>query len=244
MQKWLVIPDLHWDGREELHPSYLLVKKFAKSFKPDGIVFLGDLFDFAYISSFNKELLKTISGKTFIADYDLGNKELDYWQKLAKKIIIRQGNHDRRVDIVVDKNPILEGMIEVEKNLDYKGRKVEYYKETDMPTQLGNVYFIHGWYTNIHHAKKHVEKMAGNIIYGHTHQVMSHTLILPAFNKEISAWSMGCLTDKNPEWRRGVPTAWAHAFGILYLDDDDNFNLYTVRIIDYKFIWDNHIFKL
>ena len=244
MRRYLIIPDLHWVGGEELHPSYQLVKKFAKDFAPDGVVFLGDIFDFAYIAKFNKDLLKTISGKTFNQDYALGNYEFDFWQKVTKHIIVRQGNHDRRVDVAIDKAPFLEGLIEMENRLFFGERGIEYYKEADPPTQLGNVYFVHGWYTVQYHAKKHLLAMAGNIIYGHTHTVQNHTIILPAYNKEISAWSMGCLTDKQPEWRRGVPTAWSHAFGILYLDDDDNFNLYTVRIIDYKFIWDNHIFKL
>ena len=244
MKRWLIIPDLHWDAREELHPSYLLVKKFAKDFQPDGIAFLGDIFDFAYISSFNKELLRTISGKTFRTDYDLGNKELDYWGKISKRIIIRQGNHDRRVDIVIDKNPILEGMVEVELNLDYKGRGIEYYKESDKPTKLGHVYLIHGWYVNKYNAFKHVQAMAGNIIYGHTHQVQSHTIILPAYNEEICAWNIGCLTDKNPEWMKGRPTTWAHAFGILYSKDNGDFNFYVVRIIKNSFIWDGISYAL
>ena len=244
MKRYLIIPDLHWVGGEELHPSYKLVKKFAKDFKPDGLVFLGDLFDFAYIAKFNKDLLKTISGKTFNLDYSLGNEEFDFWQKISNHIIVRQGNHDRRVDVAIDKAPFLEGLIEMENRLYFAERGIEYYKEIDPPTQLGNVYFIHGWYTVQHSAKKHLLNMAGNIIYGHTHKVQSYTVILPAFNKEISAWNIGCLTDKSPDWLRGVPSGWSHAFGILYILENGNFNFYTVRIIDNSFIWDGFLWKL
>ena len=244
MKRWLIIPDLHWDAREDFHPSYLLTKKFAKDFKPDGVLFLGDLFDFAYISSFNKDLLKTISGKTFMADYYLGNEELDFWQGITKgPVIIRQGNHDRRVDIVVDKTPMLEGMIEVERKLYYKERNIEYFKEVDNPTKLGKAYFIHGWYTNQNHAKKHLQAMAGNIIYGHTHAVQTYTIILPAYKEEISAWSIGCLTGKSPDWMKGRPSSWSNAFGIFYLKDNGNFNFYVVRIIDNQFIWNGRLWN-
>jgi len=244
MERWLVIPDLHWDAREDLHPSYLLVKKFAKDFEPDGIVFLGDIFDFAYISSFNKELLRTISGKTFRADYDLGNRELDYWQKISKRIIILQGNHDKRVDIVADKSPILEGLIEPEINLHYKERGIEYYRDVEQPIRIGKLYFAHGFYTNINHPKKHLQALAGNIVYGHVHKIASYTMNLLAQGEEIGAWSIGCLTSKAPAWAKGRPMNWQNGFAIVYINDDGTFNLYVVYVINNQFIWDGRLFRL
>ena len=245
MKKWLIIPDTHWDATEELHPSYLLVKKFAKDFKPDGIIHLGDLFDFAYIAKFNKEKLRTISGKTFRRDYDLGNREFDFWQKVNRggSFIVRQGNHDERVDRVIDKEPMLEGFIEVEDNLRFKERGIKYYRETDSPTKLGKLHVIHGWYWTVHHAKKHLHQFGGNIVYGHVHEVQTYTEYFPAFDGEVSAWCLGCLSDTQPAWHKGRPTRWAHAFGIVFIEPDGNFNLYTVRITNNQFIWDGHTFK-
>jgi len=71
MKRWLIIPDLHLDAVEQPHPAYLLVKRFAKSFKPNGVVFLGDNLDFDYIASFNKDDLKLLSAKSFQKDFDL-----------------------------------------------------------------------------------------------------------------------------------------------------------------------------
>ena len=244
MERWLLISDTHWDAQEELHPSYKLVKKFAETFKPDKVAILGDLFDFAYIAKFNQGLLKTISGKTFIADYGLGNKELDFWQKTADEVILFQGNHDRRVDIIVDKSPILEGMIEVENGLHLDERGIKYYKEKEQPVKFGNLYMMHGFYTNIYHARKTLEAVGGNVVYGHVHKMSSYIKNLYSHDEVIGAWSLGTLNSRNPYWLRGKPSNWQNGFAVMYMKDNGNFNLYPIIIIDNSFIFEGTEYKI
>ena len=79
-----------------MHPSYQLVKLFAKDFKPDFAVDLGDSLHLDYFSKFEEG--NEIDGD-WEDDVDLLNRELDYWQELVgKEYIWLQGNHDERAE--------------------------------------------------------------------------------------------------------------------------------------------------
>ena len=244
MKSMLVIPDLHMDATEELHPAYKLVRKFAKSFKPDGVVFLGDVLDLAYIASFNKDNVKILSRGSFTKDYYLWNRELDYWQGITKQIWIREGNHEERIARLLQKNMTLAGSVEIEERCQYEKRGIIYSRVLDRPTKIGHLNLIHGWYTNLYHPKKTLLKMGANIAYGHTHDVQNFSNKVMADEHEICAWSLGCLCDIHPEWVKGRPMDWMHAFGELYVNTKTGmFNLYPVRIFNYEFIWDGHLWR-
>ena len=244
MERLLIVPDLHLDATQELHPAYKLVKKFAKSFKPDGVVFLGDVLELEYIARFNVDNVQILNRGTFTKDYDLWQRELDDWQKVTSKIWIREGNHEERIARLLLKEPTLRGSVEIEQRCEYKKRGIEYATVLDPPTKIGHCRFIHGWYTNLHHAKKHVLRMGACIAYGHTHDVMSYSLKTLADDYEKCAWSLGCLCDTAPEWMKGRPTEWMHAFAVYYVSrKTGKFNMYPVRIFDNEFIWDGHLWR-
>lgn len=244
VERILVIPDLHLDATEEIHPAYKLVKKFAKAFEPDGVMFLGDVLDFAYISSFEEKNLRLISVKSFKPDFDLWKRELDYWQTLTGTIWLREGNHEERITRYIDKNPQLKGALELEEQCEYAKRGLLYAKVLDPPTKIGHCNFIHGWYTNLYHAKKHVTMMGESIAYAHVHDVQSYSLKTLANDHEVCAWSLGCLCDVQPDWLKGRPSRWMHAFATFYVNKrTGRFNLYPVRIFDNEFIWDGHLWK-
>ena len=200
------------------------------------------MFDFSYLSSYDKDNLKKIRNKTFRKDYDLGKRELDFWQKICPSVLVLQGNHDERVDRLILREPRWEGVIEVEEELDFKERGINYYRQIEPPVKLGHLHLIHGWYHNIHHARKHLDEMGGNVCYGHLHTFQTFSRRLPAYNEEIAAWCLGCLTDKQPDWVKGRPTRWSNGFAVVYLGEDGNFNLYPIRIINNQFMWENHLF--
>lgn len=241
----MIIPDLHFDANKEIHPAYKVVKRFAKSFKPGGVIFIGDVLDLYYISSFSKDDLKGVSRHTFQADFDLWNRELDYWCKLTDDIVVIEGNHEYRIEKLIQRMPMLEGAVEVgnSANCDYKGRGIKYRRYWEKPYKLGHCHFIHGWFTGIHHAKKHVLRMGDNIVYGHTHDVQSFSVKTLADNHEVSAWSIGCLTDRQPDWLKGRPSSFMHAFGVLYLWDRGNFNLYIPRVIGNQFAFEGRMWR-
>lgn len=244
MERMLIIPDLHLDAAEEIHPAYAVVRKFAKSFQPDAVLFLGDVLDLPYIAIFNKDNVKVLSRGSFTKDYDLWNRELDYWQSLTGKVYIREGNHEERIGRLLQKNMTLRGSIEIEDRCQYQKRGIRYARVLDLPTKIGHCNFIHGWYTNLYHPKKTLLKMGANIAYGHTHDVQNFSVKAMAQEHEMCAWSLGCLCDIQPEWVKGRPMDWMHAFGEFYVNRKTGmFNLYPVRMFNNEFIWDGHLWK-
>jgi len=236
IRKGIYITDTHWQQDVPLHASYLAVKSFAKYFKPDIVVHGGDLGEWEFLMSINERKLQLISGKTYLREYDVINRELDFWKPLPKeKLYLLLGNHDERVYKAIEKNPMIEGSLEWENRVDLKGVHFARWRQPDQPVRIGIPYFAHGWYTNLHHAKKHLESFSGNIIYGHVHKFQEASKLLHAQNQEIQAWAIGCLRDRNPDWIAG-PNEWQNGFALFYLNGKKTFNVYPVNIINGTFI--------
>lgn len=244
MKIGLIKTDEHQDSTKPFNPAYLLLKKFAKHLKPDFVVDLGDWLDMAYIASFNKERLDTISGMTFKDDYDLGKRELDFWQSVTPKLYMIQGNHDERTERLIDAVPAFKGLIDYHIVFDFEGRGIEYRRILDEPLRIGKLTFIHGWYTNKYHAAKHLDVYSGNICYGHCHRFMTISKNLAHHNEEIQAWCIGGLCDKAPDYMKGRPTGWQNGFAIMYLQDNGDFNLYPINIINGGFVWEGRKWEI
>jgi len=101
--------------------------KFMKDFKPDYLVLAGDQMDFGCISHFNKGKYRLLENKRLKKDYNGFQADiLDKIEEIAPqncKKYFMIGNHEYWVDRLVDDNAQLEGLVEVELNLnltDYK----------------------------------------------------------------------------------------------------------------------------
>ena len=104
-----------------------------------------------------------------------------------------QGNHELWLDNFVTKHPYLP-QYKAEVALKIKERGYKYLKYiSNKPLKIGKLNFIHGKYTPIHHAKKHLASYKENIIYGHTHDLQRFTET--GLGGTQSAWSLGCLKD-------------------------------------------------
>lgn len=238
--------DIHLEAGEDLKKPYLLVKEFAKWFKPDLTIDGGDLFEFEYISSFSKEKLKKLEGKRFRLDYDLGNREMDFWQKYSKEYVQIEGNHERRIVWLLDKDPRFEGLVELPENLRFKERGIKFYPMDGKVFKVGKLAFVHGYWANKYAARRHLERYKSNIVFGHTHKFSTASDALPLMETEIQAWGIGCLGDKEPDWKNGEPTGWQNGFAVIYVDEKNGrFNVYPINITKYnEFIWEGKIWKL
>lgn len=242
MKSGIIFSDTHLESITPIHPSYALVKKFATEFKPDFAVHLGDALHLDYFSGFEEG--NVVEGN-WEEDVALLNKELDFWQGLVgENLSFIQGNHDFRAERAAQKvaNLALRESLSYERRLNIKQRKIKYVKVTDDPLKLGKLYMCHGYYWNKYHAFTHLEKFSGNIIYGHVHANQQAHKVLAARDEDIEAWSIGCLCDKAPDYLRGRPSGWQHSFAIMYLQDNGNFNLYTVNIVKNSFVWGGIIY--
>ena len=150
MTTHLVIPDPH------AHPDFnndraLLIGKLMSDLKPDVVVNLGDMWDFPSLSSYDKGK-KSFWGKTYEADLNAG---LDFDEKLWHKVrkskkkkprgVFLMGNHEHRLNRVLDLQPELEGTIglsdfQLDKNY---SDIVEYTGSTPGVIGIDNIHYAH-----------------------------------------------------------------------------------------------------
>lgn len=213
----------------------------------DTIIQVGDFLDFDCISSHNDRNLRAIARKTVQSDYNYGRRILDRWQRLAPKakLVIIEGNHEDRVNRYIDANPQMEGMMEVPIGLELQQRGVQWvpYWSQGESYRVGNAFFIHGRYTNEHHAKKHVMRYGVNVFYGHLHDVQCFPLVLQGEDKTIVGQSLGCLCRYDQSYLKGAPTNWQQAFGAFHFYDDGFFTYNVPRIFKHRFYFEGDVYK-
>jgi predicted MPP superfamily phosphohydrolase len=226
--KAVILPDVHIDDKG-VHKVYNPVKDFIKDFKPDLIILLGDFADGCALSNWDLSKKRKMEGRRHKNEIDNVNKELDFLQKYCKKIVWLEGNHEDRVERYLDTHSEVEELIEYQHLCKLEERGIEWIPFNKL-YQLGDLYMVHGRYTNQHHAKKHLERIGGNICYGHTHlpQVFGTNREL---QKPYKSVGLGCLCDKKPEYLKGKEGNWINGFAILYMSTRGHFNLYPIDII-------------
>lgn len=245
MEKILLMFDVHRRADEEEYPAYSLVKKFAKGWKPDIVVDGGDFFDLNYISTYDERRARLLEGRRFKEDFEVGNRDLDFWQKIGKVILV-EGNHDYRIQNLIDEQPRFEGLIEFDENLRLRERGIPFYRLIDPPLQLGKLLVIHGDCTTKYAARRNLEKYKHSVVCGHVHRFSEASDSLPVLGESIRSWTIGCLTQLQPEWRKGNPTDWCNGMALMYLDENTGrFSLYPVYIDKYfEFVWEGRKWHL
>lgn len=218
------------------------VLKYIRDNYWDIAVQLGDFMDWDFISRWTAENARKIEGKRFLEEFAMANRFLDKLQKAVRnknknaKIVILQGNHDYRVEVVMDKTPMYEGMLEMETNLKFKERKIEYWKywETHQPYKIGKAWFIHGEYIGNGHAKKTAENFHRNVFYGHTHDRMGYTKTTVG-DDSVYCESFGTLSLRDLEYMGKKPSNWMQCFAVFFFQPDGSFNHYVTNIVNHEF---------
>jgi len=237
----VVLPDIHaqvtWKNEARVSGAAQAALNFLDDFKPDVTIVLGDLLELSQLSTYSKKKPLEIEGLRVDHDYALGNQILNRIDKATKRDrVFFEGNHENRVERYLDEFPYVgERLLSVQENLHLEQRGWKYLKDGEL-LKIGHAYFIHGWYHNIYHARKHVAEMGDNIFYGHTHDVQSFSKPNPDTMPIISQ-SLGCLCDLNPAWLRNKPSRWVNAFGVFYFSKDGSFTYYVPIIINGRFWW-------
>lgn len=236
-ESWLVIPDIHASAKGTHDERSLdAVEQYARDRKFDRIVCLGDFLTMDSISRHNKSYPKLLENLRLADDYEVGNSILDRWQKLTKKVVLIEGNHEYWIEKYISETPQLEGMLEVEKGLNLKKRGIEWvrhWSRGDVYT-YGNAMFVHGDYVNDLHAKKMVTAYGTNIFYGHTHDVQSYSMVTKGDNRTLVGQSLGCLALPQ-KYMRGAPSRHQQAFGEFHFRPDGYFTYYVPLLFNHKF---------
>ncbi len=238
--KNIILTCVHLDDKGHSR-VYGVVKKFIKDFQPDVVYLDGDFADCCSLSHWNLQKRRKMEGLRHKREISLIDKELVFLEKHCGKIVWLEGNHCNWVSQYLDKNPELEGLIEYQELLHLKERGIEWVPFNEL-LKVGRLRLTHGYYTNEHHAKKHLNELGCNVVYGHTHKGQSATKNMIT-QKPIKAWGLGCLCNKKPSYLKGKRGGWNHEFAVLYVATNGEFNLYPIDIINNRFYFNGKSYK-
>lgn len=208
---------------------------------------LGDFLDLDFLSRHNVGKHRQNAGKILKEHYAAGREVLDRRLAILRRnnpdgaMTMIEGNHDFRVENLLDETPFLEGLVEVEEGLGLKERDVRWVRFWRDGTvhRIGKAGFAHGRYISKYHAAKMVETYCDNIFYGHTHDVMEFPKIMHGRDKVIVGQSMGCLCRYDQSYIKENPKNWQQAFGDFYFLPSGHFTYYVPRIIEGRFVAPN-----
>jgi len=240
VQKTILLPDIHYPYCDKRTMD--VVNEFIFDYDPDELVYMGDQLSLDCISFWNrnKPLLK--EGQRLIKDYNNFNMDiLKVHENLTRPDIRRtfiMGNHEYRINSYVEEHPELEGLLDIETNLQLYDRGYKVVPFNGMH-RVGKLMVIHGRYWGMYHAKKHAEEFEGNVAYAHVHNPQMFTKISPVDSKGYHmATSLPCLCNIEPDYKKNAPNHWVNGFGIVeHLPATGFFNLYTIIIIEGSFMW-------
>jgi len=235
-RKAVFVSDIHAPYHDP--KAILAVVDFIKWFKPDDIIFMGDVIDFYALSSFNKDPERALRLQTEI---DTANEVIDQIRKAQPKasVFLIRGNHEARLQrFLWKKAPELSGLsgLNVETLLKLKERKITYFEKGRMTyhgiiVKHGDIVRKFAGYS----AKAEMEDEGMSGISAHTHRIgMADRNTAGGRIKWIEC---GCLCDMEQEYLEGRTPNWATGIAIGYFyENSKKYNILPLEIIDGKLL--------
>ena len=232
MTKTLIFGDAHLETGVEEDPAYNLIKAITKKEKFDSVIMLGDWMDFSYISRWTEEFPGLQEGKRMKEDFDILESELRFFMKHTKELVYLEGNHELRIMKYIQKNPVLEGILDLKEICKETG--VTYVPTNKQPHRyLSDLFVTHGLSISKYVAAQIVTSVGESIVCGHTHRSQSYSYRYPNGNV-TTGYSIGTVATLNPDFIAGNRVAgWTSSFGVLYVDGP-RWQLDTILIKDGK----------
>jgi predicted phosphodiesterase len=215
---------------------------------PDEIVMLGDHVDCGGFLAAH-HVLGYVAQMEYTYEDDIAscNAHLDALQKAAPRARIHylEGNHEQRVErwcvgqaLGSQKDAdLLRRHLAPQFLLHLKERGITYYRRSEhyhgLPVpgviRLGKCHFVHESAGGSGAAKKHADKFASSVVFGHTHRT-DGVVVRKVATGEIGAWSPGCLSQLQPLWQHTHPTDWTHGYGLQIVAKSGLFQHINVTI--------------
>lgn len=237
----IVTPDFHAPSEDRAAED--AVEQYVFDNRFDEWVDLGDFLDLDFISRHNKGKARLNAGKLLSEHYAYGREVLDRRLHCLKnnnkkaQLTLLEGNHDYRVEALLDEQPELEGLIEIEPGLGLKERGIQWIRCWRDGTiyKIGKAGYTHGQYTSTYHARKMAENYCCNIFYGHVHDVQSYSKVMHGLDEVVVGQSLGCLCRLDQDYIGQNPKNWQLAFGDFFFRRDGLFTYYVPRIFQKSF---------
>lgn len=223
VKNYLMVSDNHVPFQNTT--ATLKVLELAKYIKFHGLVIGGDFLDLFTISKHAQGSLLLLQGLTLGQEFKAGNSMLDKFDEcgFSEKIYLF-GNHEDRYERWLqrgDNGVVHDAMRSPQEalKLEERGYKVYPNWKSDIVKIAPDLDIIHGLWTNIHAAKKHLEEADKDVIFGHTHRFQTY------YTANKTGYNIGGLFDKNG---MGLNYAnvytrtnkWVNGFAIITVFDD------------------------
>lgn len=231
------MPDIHDKPGVKKSRPYEAVMNFIVDYNPDEIVLLGDNMNLDSLSRWNINKKLSVEGKRYEKEIESFNLVLDEMQTMTPRITFMEGNHENWTKQYIEHESALDGFIDLKKQLHIKDRGMKWIDLNDI-YKVGKMYFLHGIYVTVHHAKRHLEAFGACVCYGHTHTSQTYQTTMK-FQDPIMAWGLGCLCDHAPDYMKGRPAKWINQFAVFEINTKTGrFTLLPINIIGGKFIYE------
>ncbi len=241
--KYLYVADQHVP--EQNIPANKAILELMEDIKFDGFRIVGDFMDMGPISHWNEHKRKTLETQRLKEHYVTGNVLLDEYDTRLPKNCDKAyfwGNHEDWYNQLIEKMPVLEGMLNPTEELYLEKRGYKVYEKLNYIERIGRLSVTHGVYANVHAVKKHIDEFKTNVLFFHTHRIGSRSSSSPAKEISLIGYNGACLCNKNPDYLRNKPNKWSHGFVIVYYLPNGNFFVQNIRIIKGRFIYDSKLY--
>jgi hypothetical protein len=241
----VVLFDAHHDPEnDDFHPAYKVAREFVFDIKPDTVVIGGDWCSFDSLSNWNKQKPLIAEGKRYQDDVECGYDELHFLKNKLHNTEFHfiLGNHEERGQWYTNKNPEMHGFVDVRRDLGLYDL-CETITDFEDFLSIGELSYTHGWYWSLHHAAKTMNEFGGNVLYGHVHHFQSTSKNKHFRKKEYIAQSIGCLTDRYPEWKGNKPTRFQNGFAVVEYRSDGTFTVHPLVVINGVFSYGGYTWK-
>lgn len=230
MTSFLALWDIHWGFERRnrkkvpIHDprSLAAVAEFARIFKPEILVWGGDILDCGAISHHNQKKKLSVEDLRLAEDAQ-GLQE--YMGKIRSSGKVAQeyyllGNHEDWLQDLVEQYPALEGILDIRQILSLPPSV----KCVDQggSLQLGKLVFLHGDQLKggEYVAKRAVETYARNVRFGHFHTFQVATRTSPLDAEDVhTAIAVPALCRRDLAYGEGAPNRHCQGFLWGWLDD-------------------------
>ena len=215
MATHLVIGDPHCNPKAS-NDRFLWAGKLARDLKPDTIICMGDFSSMDSLSSYDKGK-KSFEGRRYKKDIDHAHDALEKFNKglngrRSRKVMLL-GNHEDRIDRIVDETPELDGTIST-KDLKFKefGWEVIAYQE---PVAIDGVHYCHNYPTGIMGKPISGDNIARSLLLknkvsstvGHCHLFDYSMCTIPS-GRKVLGLSAGCYLHHKEDYARNTQRLW------------------------------------
>ena len=222
--------------------------KFAKNFKPEVILFMGDILDMTPVCHHDFDRPRELEGQRLQEVYEKAYKDiiLPVHGLGAGEVLWVDGNHEAWAAKLANRFPGIDGLIDPYHCLGLNKLGFQYHPPGSI-AKLGKLAFAHGdTITNsrLNAAKRAVERFGSSIRiwHHHTYQVFTkETLKNLAYQSGVA---VPCLCSRGPKYQQTHLNSWVKGFNYGFIEKQD-FHDYVAVIWKNKLqTGDGHVYKL